>query len=373
MTHELILTTTIYGRAGEAPAGMFQQGDVPKMMPGSRQTTVDGQDINEIWREMQARLAAFNRFAEAKASLLSFPVARETEKVGVPRNSAFQRASELGTPTKIRVEYVARAYPLYHYDLAYGYTQEFLDYANGAQIVAVEAQVRAAWEALRRNTILAALFDNVNGTHEALTIRRLYNADGEIPPKFKRWTHAGSHTHYLESAGASLADDDMETLEEHLIHHGFGEEGASLVIHFNRAEYDDIAGLTDWVPAQSADRPAVLTGPVVGGNLTTSVRGIPVQGYIHRFSFVEDNDLPAGYLLAYATGGTFSPENPVGVRYHENPSARGLRLVQGPSGQYPLIGAVYDGYIGAGIRQRGAAVVMQITSGSYAVPTFDSP
>jgi len=370
---ELNIITALYGRAqGEAPAGMWLQGDQIKMMPGSRSTTVDGQDINSIWVEMQARLAAFNQFADAKAALLSFPVARETEKVGVPRNATFQRASELGRPTKVRVEYVGRAFPLVHYDLAYGYSQEFLDYATGAQITAVEASVRSAWITLRRNIILAALFDDTNGTHEALTIRRLYNADGEVPPKFKRWTHSGSHTHYQVSAGASLADADIETLEEHLIHHGFGEGDAQLVIHFNRAEYDDIAGLTNWVPAQSADRPAIVLGTVLG-TTPTAARGLPVQGYINRFSFVEDNDIPAGYLLAYASGGVFAPENPVGVRYHENPSARGLRLVQGPNGRYPLIDAVYDGYMGAGIRQRGAAVCMQITGGAYTVPTFDSP
>ena len=372
LIHALVLDEGLYGRdEGDAPAGLWLQGDLQPMLPGSRTTTLDGQDVNTIWNEMQVSLAAQRGLAEAKTALLTFPVTRESGKVGVPKNPGFKEATELGRPTKIRVTQVSRAYPLTHYDLGYGYTQEYLDSSTGAEIRALQAEVFNANAVLDRNIVLDAIFQDANLTHEALSVKRLYNADGEIPPKFKRWTHDGTHTHYLESAGASLATADIATLELHLVHHGFGTFGETIVCLVNRAEMDDVRGFADWVPAATADRPEIIAGPLVGGSVASDSAGLQIQGSIGRVVIVEDNDIPAGFLLAFASGGRFANRNVVGMRFHENPSARGLRLVEGPNGRYPLIDAVYDKYIGAGVRQRGAAVVMEVTAGSYTAPSFE--
>jgi hypothetical protein len=48
---------------------------------------------------------------------------------------------------------------------------------------------------------------------------------------------------------------------------------------------------------------------------------------------------------------------------------RGLRLVKGRSADYPLQEAYYQRGFGTGVRQRGGAVVMKITTGGYTVPT----
>ena len=60
----------------------------------------------------------------------------------------------------------------------------------------------------------------------------------------------------------------------------------------------------------------------------------------------------------------------VGLREHVNTSLRGLRLVKGPNPDYPLIDSFYQRGFGTGVRQRGGAVVMKITAGSYSAPTF---
>ena len=363
----------LYGRAeGKAPAGMFTLGDSPVMLPGSRSTTIDGQDVNSIWTELNVRLAAFNRLADAKIAMLSAPVSSPIEKVGIPKGATFQRATELGKPTKLRVEMIARAFPLEHYDLGYGYTQEYLDYATSAQILAVEAEVRSAWTLLKRNKMLEALFTRANATQEALTILRLYNSDGEIPPPYKRFTHTNTHDHYLRAAGAAPTEAILDTMEDELTHHGFGNFGENLYLLAARTETEDIMGLTDWVPAPSANRPMVVNGFIVGGTPGSPSPALDVLGYHHRWTVCEDEDIPAGYMLGFATGGTFASRNPVGVRLHENPSAQGLRLIRGPQGEYPLIDAVYDGYVGFGIRQRGAAVVLELNqAGAYVAPSFE--
>ena len=111
------------------------------------------------------------------------------------------------------------------------------------------------------------------------------------------------------------------------------------------------------------------SGVIVGG---VGASGPGVQGFVGRFTVVEDLTIPDGYLLGYATGGAFSPGNPVRMRQHSNASARGLRLNPGRN-DYPLQDSFYDGYVGAGIANRAAAVVMFEDTGAggvYVDPTF---
>lgn len=353
----------------EGEGGYIARADGVATVNGTR-VTADGQPVDEIWSELQSRIALFNQQANFVVSLLSFPVTRAQESVGIYQTPRFEEATEFGRPGKVREQRVKRGFPLKHYDLAYGYTQEYLDEATGAQIRAVATQAESAWWSLQMETVLSAMFNNANATDDdGISIKRLYNADGEIPPFYKRFTHDGNHTHYLTSGAASFDAADLDAMELHLVHHGYGDFGEELVLHVNRVELATIRGLTDWVPASSATRPEVLAGPVRGRE-GSAPAGLNVEGYFNKFVVVENNDIPAGYMVATAVGGSFASQNVVGLRFHENPSARGLRLIEGPRSSYPLIDAVYDGYTGAGVRHRGGAVIMQVTAGAYTVPTF---
>ena len=361
------------GDEGASPGGIHQRSDVIATIPGLRTTTVDGQPLNEIWNDFQVQVAAFNRVSDALTGLLTYPVTRAQEKVAVPSNPGMQSATEFGRPTNIRTTLIARGYPLKHFDLGTGFTQEFLDSATALQVRQVQGEIEMAYSLLKQEVTLEALFTTANATDEAgISVKRLYNADGEIPPRWKRWTFDGTHTHYFASAGASIANADFDTLEETLIHHGFGDNGETLVIHAHRDDLPDIRALTNFVPAETADRPVITDGPVVGPTRGSTIPGYPAQGYIGQFVIVQNNLVPSGYLLAQAVGGLFGQRNPVGLRSHENPSARGLRLVEGSFSRYPLVDSVYDCYLGAGVGQRGAAAVMQITAGVYVSPTFET-
>lgn len=358
------------GASGEgvAPAGHLTRPDIIPTVSGTG-VTVDGQPLADIWADFNARVAAFNQVADAQTALLTFPVTRAQEKVGVPTNPGMQQATELGKPSKIRVKWYKRGFPIEHYDLGTGYTQEFLDEASGQQIAQVAAEVEMAYALLRQEITLEALFTSANLTDEdGIAVKRLYNADGEIPPRWKRWTFDGTHTHYQATAGASLAEADFDTLEEHLVHHGFTKP---FVVHAHRDDLADIRALTTFVPAESSDRPVITTGAIVGPTTGSSLPGFPAQGYVGPFTIVNNDLIPSGYLLAQAFGGLLGTRNPVGLRVHENPSVRGLRLLGGRT-DYPLIDSVYDCYLGAGVGQRGAAVVMQITAGAYTSPTFET-
>lgn len=367
VNRELAHRLTSMGFVG-AEGGLMVAADAIKVVPGTT-TTVDGQPLNEIWNELQSRLSSFNANISYILSLFTFPVDRATERVAIPANAKFEEATELGRPQKVRLAYVTRGFPLQHQDLAYGYTQEFIDSARGREIDAIRLTVENAWNNLLFGETLLALFSPTNATDaDGVVVRRLYNNDGEVPPAWKFTTHAGTHTHYLTSGAASFDGVDLAAMEEHLIHHGYGASGEQLILFLNRAEVVVARTLTGFVPAASSNRPAVIAGPVVGAQ-GSAPAGLEVQGYIGRWVIVELDDIPPGYMLGMSTGGSLSPQNIVGYRRHENPSIQGLRLIEGPRTNYPIVDSVYDGYAGFGVRHRGAAVVMQLTAGAYAVPT----
>lgn len=353
----------------ESPSGYLQRNDAIQTVSGTR-TTADGQPLNEIWNDLLTRTALFNRYSDALVSMLTFEVTRAQERVAQYETPEFEAGTEYDTPNKVQLSYVFRGFPLKNYDLGFGYTRQFLDDARGQEIQAIQAEVQNAYWNLQRRIVLRALFNNTNATVEGVSVKRLWNNDGEVPPTYRSFSHLGTHTHYLTTAGATVVSADLDDAETHLVHHGYGENGETLILHVNRADLPTIRGFTPYVPAASSTRPQIISGPIVGQTGSTSGFGINVEGYHGRWVIVENNDIPANYFLGTATGGTFANQNPVGLRVHENPTARGLRLHAGTFGELPIVGSVYDTYIGAGVRHRGGAVVMQETAGAYTVPTI---
>ncbi len=370
----IYLTGAEETETADNPTGFLGRVDAIDTVPGARGLTRDGQSVNEIWNEMQAMLAAFNRSNDAIVSLLSFPTISQSEQIGVPVNPGFQVATEFGRPGKVRVRRVARAFPLDHYDLGDGYTQEYIDDAVGAELLAVQSTIVNSWTTLLRELSMDALFGNANYTDkDALAIKRLYNADGEVPPTIKRWTHTGSHNHYLNNGGGGFDEADLDTMSLDLIHHGFREFGDSaFILHVHRTDLPTIRGFTNFIPADSSEVPRILadSGQVVGATRAAQA-GLRVEGYVNDWTVVQNNDMVSGYLLGMVSGGPLDTRNVLGFRQHENASARGLRLVEGVRQNYPLYDSVYDGYAGFGVAQRGAAVIMQ-DAASYTAPTFST-
>lgn len=96
---------------------------------------------------------------------------------------------------------------------------------------------------------------------------------------------------------------------------------------------------------------------------------LPVLGSVGPALVIEDGLVPAGYVIAVATGGANSAVNAVGFREHTRPELRGLRQIPG-GGAYPLTESFYNRGCGTGVRHRGAAAVMQVTAGSYVAPVI---
>lgn len=226
----------------------------------------------------------------------------------------------------------------------------------------------------QRENVLELLMreDNITDSKEGIAVKRLYNGDGEVPPDYDTYTFAGTHTHYLTTAGASFVQADLTAAELELTHHGYGDNavggaGGELLAFLPRDLMAKARGFADFIPASTSQVASILadSGIIVGQR--SSGAGWRIEGTVGRFALIEATVIPAGYFVATVSGGELSPQNVLGIRQHANTSARGLRLNPGRN-DYPLVDSFYDAYMGGGVKHRGAALVMMETAGSYADP-----
>lgn len=353
--------------------------------------TRDGQDLNQIWADFSAALAEYNATRQPLISLLSSPVTTLIEDITTPGTERFELATEFGIPSSIRPQPVTvqRAYPFEWYDMRQGYTWQFLVNATATQIDAVMSMALEASNALEFEQTMKALFNSANrlatvgGTQ--YNVLALYNADGSVPPPYKGQTFLGSHTHYFTSGAASLDSTDLTDVAGTVEHHGFVRSaGYSIILLVNPAEATVIETFRrgvannnsqtsnyDFIPAQGSNLSLLLPPgyTVAGGMPPNSFAGMEVHGSWGPYLIVKDYQIPAGYVVAVASQGNSSNTNVIGIREHENDQVRGLIIKPGNTAGYPLIDSYFVRGLGAGVRQRGAAAVLQVTaSGSYTVP-----
>jgi hypothetical protein len=353
----------------------------------------DGTDVDALWAEFQASLQIYNIRQAAIIAALTFPVTQLIETVPTGGEVAFERASEFGVPKSARVEnsYFQMAYDFEDYDLALRYTWKFLRDADQRRVEAVHQAALRADQLLIFNQVMATLFDNRNRVadirNQNYNVYALYNADGTVPPAYKTTTFDGTHSHYLVSGAATFNALDLEDATAHIAHHGFNRENGTQIVHVMNSAQTAVArqfraGQTtngvvsnfDFIPA--SNQPAMYVPNaegLLGSRPPTTWRGLPVVGSYMDAWIVEEDYIPANYILTLGTGGTAALQNPVGLREHPNPAYRGLRLLPGNQQRYPLVDSYYARAFGTGIRQRGSAVITQIkASGTYDRPAgFD--
>lgn len=354
--------------------------------------TVDGVPLNNIWAEFQQTLAVQNARRDALVSFLTYTVDQPVETV--PQfggGEDFEIASEFGVPKSQRPtsSYFQMGFDFEWYDTASRFTWKYLAEATASQIESVHQSILEADNRLVFNEVMRTLFSNANRSvdirNRPYTVYAFYNADGTVPPDYKSNTFDGTHTHYLVSGAATIDSGDVDTMLTQLQHHGYSKSnGAELVLLVNQQEGDVIRTFRsppnggtakyDFIPATNQATfmiPQIfLTGTqIVGTRPGGTFRGMDVIGSYGDFLIIQEDYIPAGYIVAFATGGDQSLTNPIGIREHARQELRGLRIVKGRVPDYPLQDSYYQRGFGTGIRQRGAGAVMQIkAAGGYAPP-----
>lgn len=365
--------------------------------------TRDGQDLNAIWDAYQSTLDEFNSTRQPLVDLLSSPVNGIVDETGAPGTERFELSSEFGIPQSIRpaIPVTSRAYPFDWYDLRQGYTWRFLTKASTRQLDAVMQMALEAENALIFEQVMKSLFNNANrtatldGIATPFTVVALYNADGSYIPPYKGQTFPGSHNHYL-SSGANTGQvafdpQDFLDLAGTVEHHGFTRsQGYNIIFLMNPADAltsvmkyvrnqtfvsggsTTVTSLYDFIPTQASNQSLLLPpGYTLSGGLAPQTfAGLEVVGSWGPYLFIQDQQIPAGYVVAAATQGQSSQLNIVGIREDEDPALQGMILKPGNNNNYPLIDSYFIRGIGAGIRQRGAAAIMKLdaSGGAYTVP-----
>ena len=350
----------------------------------------DGVDYNQMWGEFQETIRLQNADRQTIINFLTFPVTSNVETVTQLSSAEFEKASEYGEPRGIRQKPTSFSigYDFGWYDLAKRFTWQFLADAEAQQVESLHSAALDADNRLVFRTVLSALYTNTNRIAIVddleVPVKALYNADGVVPPTYKTNTFDGTHNHYLVSGAATITSEDLDDLFEHLRHHGYSSEnGVQQIVAVNSREGKEIRKFRvangdtyDFIPAsgQPSDRILDPGQQITGGAIAPTYNGLRAIGKYGEMIIVEDDLFPVGYVLTVGSGGSMNLNNPVGIREHKSPNLRGLRLVKGPENDYPLIDSFYIRGIGSGIRQRGGAAIMQITTnGAYTAPASYLP
>ena len=363
--------------------GMLTQGDLVTV-------TADGIDLNALWNTFSESTAIYNEAMDALIGLLTYPVTTPIEPVVQIGEVTFEEATEIGVArgAGLPIDVFQMGYDLRHYDKRNAFTWMFLADADARQVEAIHEAVLWADKRLVFRKVMESLFDNrtrrANIRNQAYSVYPLYNADGVAPPRFKSNTFDSTHSHYQISHNSVVDSSDLEDLMLLISEHGYSAQaGTSFLLLANKAETDAIRtfrrgvvnnnGATagyDFIP--SATQPAMIlpnAEGLLGSQPASTFGGLAVIGSYGFWNIVEEDYIPAGYLLGVGYGGRFNLGNPVGLRQHANPAMQGLRIIAGNNQRYPLVDGFYARSFGTGVRQRGGAAIMQIkASGNYDIP-----
>lgn len=364
--------------------------------------SADGVDLNTVWADFQAVLQAYNTRRTSLVDFLSYKVTSPTDTVmQASGGDDFEMASEFGVPKGVRtgMNYFQLGFAFDWYDVASRFTWKFLLDATQSQIESVHNSILEADNRLVFGEVMKTLFDNTNRAadiqNRPYTVYSLYNGtDGTTPPPVGTTTFASNHNHYMfggTANGGVITGTHLDDLINNVVEHGFGpSSGATVVVMINKAQSARVrnfrninnaseaavtAGLTatyDFIPAQGTPTLLMPRDVVVGAATqpANSYKGLKVIGSYGDAIIVEEEYIPADYLVCFATGGINSLTNPVGIREHANTSYRGLRLVKARENDYPLQDSYYQRGFGTGVRQRGSAAILRLNATSYAPPAI---
>lgn len=379
-THPARLTAAdFYAWGGDG--GTATEGDVLVNQ------TADGVDLNTIWNEVASALSLLNKQRSALASLISYP----TVSVGdaVPQQVAsehFEVASEFGEAQGIKSEPNALVLgnDFEDHDISTRFTWKALRAMTAEQ---AKSAVNSVFEADNRNvtgTLLRRMFDNTLSYNEFQhPVYPLWDGVHGSPPPFAGQEFPAQTSHLLASGSNTIDPSDLLTAIRAVTSKGYGISPTSRLLVLAHPDEVDVistfrAGIEtngfeskhDYIPSQSA--PAfLLPEAIVGEQAPGSFAGVEIAGSWGPAWVSPHYWIPKGYFAVVATGGPNSSMNPVAFRQHVNPAYQGLRMIPGRDQRYPLQESHFARGFGTGVRHRGAACVMQITSAlTYTPPTW---
>lgn len=273
------------------------------------------------------------------------------------------KAQELGPhgkPDPQQQVYIKKSRDVRKFGMGWSYTWEYLARRTTERIAQTVDALLNVDEDMVNALILSTLFDA--STHFGL-INTVYAGGMTAPPSYGQNTFTSAHTHYITSGTASLSTlSPISAAKQHMAEHGDSGPYFALI---NSENVEDIENMARWDTA--------------GANITNPITDrVAINGYKGRMlgvDWIETEWVPADYIIFVS-----QRRSKELVAFVEMTAGKGLMLFndQGPItreslsntpvGSYPIVNSYYLRWFNTYVLRRSAAVVLQITTGSYSAP-----
>lgn len=342
------------------------------------QQTIAQYGEDRAFEEIQRALAIHNRLTDEMLAMLVERTTDRQRRYGSNDSMAMDELDEFGSPDAQKIAAGATVgFPLRLYGIALQWTRKFMQNATAAELAAqvtaaMDADTRVIYRQIRRalftptnNTgYLDRLVDNVN-----LAIRALANADSQAIPLGPNGEtfDASTHTHYLFTAGTSLAAADLTSLVNTVReHYSQGE----IEVWINTAQETAVRALTGFtaitpVFVTPANTSAAIVQEFDRGNPNNRLIGY--YGTNYHPVYVKPH-VPAGYLAAVLVDPGIKP-----LVLRERAAGSGAFVLAYEDEDHPLRARAWEREFGMGVWHRVAAAALMIDSGgagAYTAPSI---
>lgn len=351
--------------------------------------TADGVLLSSLWDELADVTAAWNSERLALTNLLAYSHTVTGDAVPQSISSeSFEVAGQFSIPSAIgQDDYLLMGYTLVDHDLRIASSFRFLRDSTAEQLRNQHGRALEADVKLQTGLILDRILNPAEGLNEqSHRVFGLWTGnDGTSPPNYMGKSWPTNTSHYWASGATQIDSLDIEDAFSAIQGKGYGRQvnSQTLIIanatdgRYIRSWRAGVESRTSGPKATYSFIPSVGApariepGNVIGAVAPADFQGLPVAGSYGPAWLIETEFMPTGWVLVVATAGSNSPNNVVGVREHPNEQYRGLRTVPGNWNGYPMQDYFMTRQIGCGVRHRGAAVAIQVTTNpSYTAPVI---
>lgn len=340
----------------------------------------DPQNMTALEDAIRRDLEAHNQRLQELLAAFSARSSERQTVYGTNAEMEFHSADEYSRGPTQKIAVGSRVeFPLDKFQLAVGFTADYLRRASVQDVAIRTVAVRRADVNLVQRKLREAFFGATNYTWNDrlvdgtdLAVKRLVNADSAPIPNGPNGEvfDGTSHTHYLASdwsaATADAKASDIADLIGTVTEHGHSE---GLTVFINTAQESDVRGATDFVallypntvsaPGGTEDRgQGVIDITNANNRLIGYFRGVPVR--VKPW-------VPANYLLANATA---DGRKPLRQRVSAVAAEAAGLFIAGTIINHPLQAEYAEHFFGFGAWNRTNGAVLYTGGGTYAEPTF---
>jgi len=325
---------------------------------------------------IEAAVAEHTRQMNAIINLFAAPTIDYKRRYAQIGNARLQPLDQNGRARPIKPSgYYDVAFPIQEAGSAWGanyVTRAKMTIGDAERITSMMLSADFRW---LRDHILAALFSNATWTftddlYGDLTIQPLaLSSDGVTYGIASGADTAATDTHQLAQANAigAGADNPYPIIYAELMEHQ--ENSGDVIVFIPTGLKATTVALATFNPVADGNIRPGSGSDVLVGSLSTPVPGTILGYEDSKCWVVEWPSLPAGYMVAVATGGP----RPLGMREDPEPELQGFKKVA-ERNDHPFYESQFLRRAGFGAWNRVGAVVYRIGNGTYAVPTnYSSP